>query len=108
MKVFGQFVVAMSVLVGSASVALAQQAVDCSTVATSLPGNPGTEITIACPANCTSGSVWGTSPYSDDSAVCVAAIHAGALTSAGGTTTIAIVPGQDSYPSSSANGITTS
>lgn len=108
MKAWVQIVVALSVLVGSASVAFAQQAVDCSTAVTALPGNPGTEFTITCPANCTSGAVWGTSPYTDDSAVCVAAIHAGALTAAGGTTTIAIVPGQDSYPAGSANGISTS
>jgi hypothetical protein len=108
MKAWVQIVVALSVLVGSASVALAQQAVDCSTAVTALPGNPGTEFTITCPANCTSGAVWGTLPYTDDSAVCVAAIHAGALTAAGGTTTIAIVPGQDSYPAGSANGISTS
>jgi hypothetical protein len=108
MKAWIQLAVALGVLVGSASVALAQVAVDCGTAVTSLAGDPGTELTITCPANCTSGSVWGTSPYTDDSSVCVAAIHAGALTAAGGTTTIAIVPGQDSYPSGSANGVTTS
>ena len=108
MKMWIQFGVALGVLVGSASMALAQQAVDCSTAVTALPGNPGTEITVTCPANCTGGSVWGTSPYTDDSSVCTAAIHAGALTAAGGTTTIAIVPGQSTYPSGYANGVTTS
>lgn len=91
-----------------ASSASAQQAITCSTNAQSLSGDPGTEITVTCPAGCTSASVWGTGTYSDDSGVCTAAIHAGALTSAGGTVRIRIAPGESSYPASTANGVSTS
>jgi hypothetical protein len=108
MKRLNQVLVAVLLSMGVASTVQAQVAVDCGTAANTLPGDPGTDITVTCPAGCTSGAVWGTSPYSDDSAICVAAIHAGALTAAGGVTTIAIVPGQEAYPSGSANGVSTS
>jgi hypothetical protein len=91
-----------------ASSASAQQAITCSTNAQSLTGDPGTEITVTCPAGCTSASVWGTGTYSDDSGVCTAAIHAGALTTAGGTVRVQIAAGLSSYPPSTANGVTTS
>ncbi|WP_370240934.1 LCCL domain-containing protein [Pararhodobacter marinus] len=55
------------------------------------------------------GSVWGSGPYTDDSAVAVAAVHAGALAvGETGVVEIRIVPGQQSYQGSSANGVTTS
>ncbi|TVQ37598.1 MAG: hypothetical protein EA384_11605 [Spirochaetaceae bacterium] len=51
--------------------------------------------------------VWGTDIYSDDSEIGGAAVHAGALTLAGGTVTLRILPGQDFYEGSTRNGITT-
>lgn len=55
------------------------------------------------------GSIWGTGTYTDDSSVCVAAVHAGFITlEEGGTVIVEIRPGQDAYPSSEANGITSS
>lgn len=105
-----KFVLSVCLFAGGlvASSASAQQVITCSTNAQSLSGDPGTELTVTCPPGCTSASVWGTGTYSDDSGVCTAAIHAGALTSAGGTVRIRIAPGESSYPASTANGVTTS
>jgi len=55
----------------------------------------------------TSGSVWGSGVYTDDSSVAVAAVHAGVV--APGQTaevTINIQAGQSSYTASTANGVT--
>lgn len=73
-----------------------------------------------CPANSTgysdqtvtgstSGFVWGTDIYTDDSSLGKAAVHAG-LISAGQTATIRVcdLPGQSSYTGSTRNGVTTS
>jgi hypothetical protein len=95
------------VAAGAAS-AHAQTAVQCGQSAQTLPGDAGTRHTVTCPAGCATGSVWGTGTYSDDSSVCMAAIHAGALTSAGGTVSLEIAPGLSEYPPSTANGVTTS
>ncbi|WP_068296162.1 LCCL domain-containing protein [Pararhodobacter sp. CCB-MM2] len=55
------------------------------------------------------GSVWGSGIYTDDSALAVAAVHAG-LVGVGETTEVQvqILPGQQSYSGSNANGINTS
>jgi len=55
------------------------------------------------------GSVWGSSPYTDDSNIAKAAVHAG-LVKIGETKTVKIImtSGQSSYASSTKNGITTS
>lgn len=55
-----------------------------------------------------SGPAWGTNPYTSDSAVCNAAVHAGAIGSGGGVIHLAPAPGQSSYPGSTRNGFTTS
>lgn len=70
----------------------------------------GEQFEFECPAGGTPRTAWGDhrTGYTDDSGVCTAAVHAGAITiEEGGTVLIQMVPGQDSYPSSSANGITT-
>ena len=54
------------------------------------------------------GPAWGTNPYTADSAVCNAAIHAGVIGENGGVIHIAPAPGQSSYPGSTRNGFTTS
>lgn len=87
---------------------VAGHAVDCSTNAQSLTGDPGTHYTVACPAGCSGSTIWGTGSYSDDSSVCAAAIHAGVLTAAGGNAVITIAPGQEAYPPSTQNGVTSS
>lgn len=72
-------------------------------------GRNGERIELVCPAigNAAMGAVWGTDIYTDDSAICVAALHAGAITTEGGTVTIEILPGQSNYPGSTRNGVTT-
>jgi hypothetical protein len=52
------------------------------------------------------GPVWGTAVYTDDSSVCTAAVHAGVIIlGEGGTVTIVIEPGLDSYTGSNRNGV---
>ncbi|MFP2926969.1 M57 family metalloprotease [Pyxidicoccus sp. 3LG] len=74
---------------------------------TSYRGQNGTRIPCSCEA-VSGGSVWGTDLYTDDSNVCVAAVHAGAISSSGGVVVVTIQPGQSSYTGSTRNGITTS
>ncbi|MGH8957914.1 MAG: LCCL domain-containing protein [Acidimicrobiia bacterium] len=61
-----------------------------------------------CPAGGEPDSAWGIDVYTDDSSVCTAAVHVGVITvDEGGTVTIEIRPGEDSYEGSTRNGITT-
>lgn len=53
------------------------------------------------------GTVWGTGPYTDDSKICRAAVHAGVISSTGGHIEIQAVKVQPSYQGSSRNGIQT-
>lgn len=68
---------------------------------------PGQSVVVTCPANC-AGTIWGTGTYTDDSSVCRAAIHAGVIPASGGQFLLTIAPGLQSYPGSTANGITSS
>ncbi|HEY7069132.1 MAG TPA: LCCL domain-containing protein, partial [Acidimicrobiales bacterium] len=53
------------------------------------------------PANL--AAIWGTGTYTDDSAVCIAAVHSGFITlEEGGSVIIEMRPGQDAYPASTA------
>ena len=55
----------------------------------------------------TSGSLWGTTIYTDDSNVAVAAVHAGFVTAGQiSIVTVIILPGQSSYTSTTQHGIT--
>ncbi|MBR0642428.1 LCCL domain-containing protein [Plastoroseomonas hellenica] len=54
-----------------------------------------------------SGPVWGSGPYTSDSHVCRAALHAGAVPAAGGLVTVTPEPGRPSYRGGSANGVST-
>lgn len=56
----------------------------------------------------TSRTVWGTDVYTDDSSICIAAVHAGKINRIqGGVVEIEIRPGQSSYTGTSRNGVTT-
>jgi hypothetical protein len=70
----------------------------------------GQSAVVTCPAGCAAatGAVWGSGPYTDDSAICRAAIHAGVITDQGGPVQVTIAPGQQSYTGSARNGVTTS
>lgn len=62
-----------------------------------------------CPANGILSTIWGTDTYTDDSPVCAAAVHAGKITlKAGGRVVIRMRPGENSYASTTRNGITSS
>ena len=77
------------------------------TQADTLRGRNGKRFTFSCPAGGpASGRVWGTDLYTDDSSVCTAAVHAGAITiAAGGNVMIEIRPAATSYRGSVRNGI---
>jgi Ethanolamine utilization protein EutJ (predicted chaperonin) len=69
-----------------------------------------TDKTIAynCPANGTIGTVWGSEPYTTDSSVCTAAVHAGRISlEDGGWVVIQIREGDQSYQGSLQHGINT-
>jgi len=52
------------------------------------------------------GTVWGTGTYSDDSSVCAAGVHAGAISFAeGGVGVFEVETGRDSYTGSNQNGV---
>lgn len=68
--------------------------------------NSSGALTCTCPAAATAaGPVWGTDIYTADSAVCRAAVHAGAIGGEGGTISIITVGGQPSYVGSARNGV---
>jgi len=53
------------------------------------------------------GPVWGTDVYTDDSSVAAAAVHAGLLkVGERGRIKVTMLPGQDSYPGTTRNGVT--
>ncbi|XP_039270051.2 macrophage mannose receptor 1-like [Styela clava] len=67
-------------------------------------------VTIACPGGCVedlgSGIVYGTDTYTESSAICPAAIHAGKLSNAhGGSVSFAKINGKNSYDGSTRHGI---
>ena len=70
-----------------------------------LRGRNGERITFTCEPRSGSAPVWGTDTYTDDSAICEAALHAGVLSEKGGTVVILIAPGVASYTGSSRNGV---
>ena len=72
-------------------------------------GRNGQSMTCGCSAgDAASGSVWGTSIYTDDSNVCRAALHAGLIGPSGGTVAVTVAPGQSSYAGSNRNGVSSS
>ncbi len=78
----------------------------CTNYGKDLEGEVGDSFYITCPADCTSGSVWGKGPYTRDTRLCTAGIHAGAIPTSGGLVKASIAEGQDSYEGSEANGVT--
>ena len=78
----------------------------CPTSAVGLP--VGTRLACACTAAAAgTGSVWGSDPYTADSAICRAAVHAGEIRSSGGEVRLRITAGRDSYPAGERRGVTT-
>jgi hypothetical protein len=69
----------------------------------------GTSVSVRCPAGCRDETaVWGTDVYTDDSAVCRAAIHAGVIdVERGGAFVLTIQGGEAGYEASTRQGVTT-
>ena len=69
----------------------------------------GQQFDYDCPEGGEPDTIWGTDLYTDDSSVCTAAVHVGIITLAdGGTVTIEMRAGEDSYEDSERNGIESS
>jgi hypothetical protein len=61
------------------------KSIDCKATGYTLGGKVGDKMVVKCPSGCdSSGSVWGDLRYTPDSAICKAAIHAGAIPASGG------------------------
>lgn len=82
--------------------------VSCTDSVKSLNKTATMSFSVVCPVNCTQGSVWGSSTYTTDSAICVAAVHAGVIKEDGGPVKVSLHPGRPSYRGSFSNGVTTS
>ena len=77
----------------------------CSYNANQIHAEVGTATTVACPAGCAEGGLWGTDVYTGDSGICRAAIHAGLIPADGGTVVVILEPGRPAYRGSLRNGI---
>lgn len=66
------------------------------------------EMSCYCSPSAMTGTVWGTDIYTNDSSICAAALHAGAVSESGGTVRVRGAPGRSRYPASRRNGIATS
>jgi hypothetical protein len=92
----------------SVAASTAKSDVDVNQCPATFEGNRTRSAPITCTCSGTQmaeGNVWGTDVYTDDSAICRAAVHAGALRGAGGSVTLRSVPGRQSYSGSTRNGV---
>lgn len=73
-------------------------------------GPVGTRYDLVCPAlgGAPMGLIWGTDVYTADSPICIAAVHAGIISTDGGAVIIEIMAGQKSYAASTRNGVPSS
>ncbi len=70
-------------------------------------GEYGRRYTVRCVPEDIDLAVWGLGPYTDDSPVCVAAVHSGAIDgTAGGEVTLEIRPAQRRFGGMTRNGVT--
>ena len=66
----------------------------------------GTRIAVACPAGARQATIWGSKTYTSDSAICVAATHAGALAGTdAGTVVVEVAAGLSAYEGTIRHGI---
>jgi hypothetical protein len=78
----------------------------CTFTGNDLKGDPGTVYTLSCPPGCDKKvDVWGTGVYNGYSPVCVAAIHAGAISERGGEATLVVGPARPAFRGSKQNGV---
>ena len=78
------------------------------TAALNISAELGSRHSFTCPATIDPPSfgIWGTDVYTDDSSICLAAVHAGLISFDGGPVTIELLAGQASYLGSERNGVT--
>jgi hypothetical protein len=70
-------------------------------------GLDGSSFDYDCSPNGPLGQIWGSDIYTDDSSVCTAGVHRGAITrESGGTVTVIIRPALASYEGTRRNGVT--
>jgi len=67
----------------------------------------GDILELTCPANCPALPVWGSDPYTADSAICTAATHSGRIGAEGGVVKVFVVEGFGHYEGSERHGVTT-
>lgn len=78
-----------------------------STYSGTLGGKVGDRFSLRCPrGGDLNHRVWGTDVYTNDSSICVAAVHSGLLSLEGGVVTIEVSPGQNKYLGSRRNKVT--
>ncbi len=68
----------------------------------------GTNAAVSCTCTADStqrGAVWGMDVYTEDSWICMAAVHAGRIDGKGGQVTVLPAPGQRTYPGLTRNGV---
>ena len=83
-----------------------EAAIDWQTTATELPGQAGQRLRLHCPPGVPISTIWGANPYTDDSCVCVAAVHAGVLHPAeGGLVKIVILSSRKGFAASLRHGV---
>lgn len=102
-----KIVMVVAILFVSAGIAHAATNISCTDSIKSLNKTATMDWSAVCPVNCTRGSVWGTDFYTTDSAICVAAVHAGVIKEKGGAVRVKLAPGRPSYNGSFRNGVTT-
>ncbi len=68
----------------------------------------GAAVSCGCPAGIASGAVWGSGPYTADSIMCRAAVHAGVIGSRGGPVRVLVQGPRPGFAGSTRNGVATS
>lgn len=80
--------------------------IDWTTSAATCGGVIGDRFLFQCPPGGRDSGIYGTDTYTDDSFVCVAAVHVGLISiAAGGPVTIELTPGLSAYVASTRNGV---
>jgi LCCL domain len=80
----------------------------CPDTAVSLRGTGQTVSCLCAASQATGGQVWGSGPYTDDSSICRAAVHAGVILVSGGAIRFRVSEGLSGYQGSQRNGVITS
>jgi hypothetical protein len=83
--------------------------ITCSDTVEGLNHTDDDKFEVVCPPGCKSaGTVWGSGPYTTDSSICRAAIHAGVVTDDdGGTVKVTVSEGEKKYSGTKKNGVKT-